>query len=150
MDLSALDLGALTRALDDPDPDREHFMDLASGSLWTFVLSQATDESRRRYDDIQAGQAGDWVRLPAPTPREAYEDAEDFVESLAATPVRESLFDALERRGSLKDFRERLMEHPDERASWLALRRARSRERLDAFLRSIGREPLAQPPETPA
>jgi hypothetical protein len=149
MDLSQLDLGALTRALDDPDPDREHFMELATGRLWTFVLSQATDETRRRYDEIQGGHAGEWVRLPAPTPREAYEEAEDFVESIAAAEIRESLFDALERRGSLKDFREQLMQHADERAGWLALRRRRSRWRLEAFLRSIGADRV-EVPEAPA
>lgn len=148
MDLSRLDLGALATALDDPDPDREHFLDLATGSLWTFVLSQATDESRERYEAILGGQAGDWVRLPGPTQREAYEDAEDFVESIPTPEVRDSLFDALERRGSLKDFRERLMQHPEERAGWLAVRRQRSRERLDAFLRSQGWQVQAR--EAPA
>lgn len=137
MDLSTLDLGALSRALDDSDPDREHFLETATGSLWTFVFSQATDETRQRYDDVSGAE---WLRIPSPSPREAYEEAEDFVERIAEEEAREALFLALERRGSLRDFREELMRYPDVRADWLSLRRRRSRERLEAFLTAHGLE----------
>lgn len=139
MNVSDLDLDALSRALDDSDPDREHYLHLPTGSLWTFVFSQATDEARARYDVVRADTAG-WLQIPSPSPRESYEDAEDFVEQIGPEETRESLFGALERRGSLKDFREELMRHPDERARWVALGRRRSRERLEAFLRSLGLE----------
>ncbi len=43
MNLSGTDRDALSRALDDSDPDREHFWDPQGGVLWTFVLSEATD-----------------------------------------------------------------------------------------------------------
>jgi len=144
MNVSQLDLSALSRALDDSDPDREHFLEPATGSLWTFVFSQATDETRQRYEDVLAA-SGDWLRLPSPTPREAYEEAEDFVAGLE-DEVQDALFSALERRGSLKDFREALMRFPDERAQWLSLRRRRSRQRLDSYLGSLG---LAVPDPIP-
>lgn len=137
MDLSKLDLPALSRALDDSDPDREHFLETATGSLWTFVFSQATDETRQRYEDVSGA---DWLRIPSPSPREAYEEAEDFVERVEEEETREALFGALERRGSLRDFREELMRYPDVRADWLSLRRRRSRERLEAFLAAHGLE----------
>jgi len=137
MDLSKLDLPALSRALDDSDPDREHFLETATGSLWTFVFSQATDETRQRYEDVAGAE---WLRIPSPSPREAYEEAEDFVERVAEEETREALFGALERRGSLRDFREELMRYPDVRADWLSLRRRRSRERLEAFLAAHGLE----------
>jgi hypothetical protein len=145
MDLSQLDLAALSRALDDSDPDREHFLEAATGSLWTFVFSQATDETRQRYEDV-LGAPDAWIRLPSPTPREAYEEVEDFVDGLGED-AQGALFGALERRGSLKDFREALMRFPDERAQWLSLRRRRSRERLEAYLRSAG---LPLPAGTPS
>jgi len=138
MNLSDLDLGALSRALDDSDPDREHYLHRDRGTLWTFVFSEATDETRLRYEEVRAGLTDGWLQIPSPSPREAYEDAEDFVERIEHEEVRESLFGSLERRGSLKDFREELMRHPDVRAEWLAACRRRSRERLDAFLRTLG------------
>ena len=143
MDLSTLDLGALSRALDDSDPDREHFLDEATGSLWTFVFSQATDETRQRYEDVGSGG---WLRIPSPSPLEAYEEAEDFVDAIRESEVQDSLFGALEKRGSLKDFREELMRYPEMRANWLSLRRRRSRERLEAFLAARG---LEVPPSIP-
>jgi hypothetical protein len=138
MDLSQLDLPALSRALDDSDPDREHFLEPATGCLWTFVFSQATDETRERWEQVQGAPEGQWVRVPSPTPREAYEEAEDFVNGIAEEEAREGLFAALERRGSLKDFREELMRFPEIRAHWLAVRRRRSKERLDAYLGGFG------------
>ena len=138
MNVSDLDVGALSRALDDSDPDREHYLHRTSGSLWTFVFSQATDEARRRYEEVRAGLSDGWIQVPSPSTRDSYEEAEDFVERIGVEDVRESLFGALERRGSLKDFREELMRHPDVRAEWLAVCRRRSRERLEAFLRTLG------------
>ena len=64
--------------------------------------------------------------------------AEDYERSFE---LREALFGALERRGSLKDFREELMRHPDVRAAWLAARRKRSQARLEAFLAELGVQP---------
>ncbi|MFN8177041.1 MAG: UPF0158 family protein [bacterium] len=138
MNVSDLDLGALSRALDDSDPDREHYLHRTRGALWTFVFSQATDETRQRYEEVRAGLSDGWLQVPSPSPRESYEDAEDFVERIESEEVRESLFGALERRGSLRDFREELMRHPDVSAEWLSVCRRRSRERLEAFLRTLG------------
>lgn len=140
MNVSDIDLDALSRALDDSDPDREHYLHRSTGSLWTFVFSQATDEARARYDDVRGPSSAGWLQVPSPSPRESYEDAEDFVERVEAEETREALFGALERRGSLRDFREELMRHPDVRAQWLALCRRRSRERLETFLRGLGLE----------
>lgn len=140
MDVSRLDLAALSRALDDSDPDREHYLEPETGAQWTFVFSQATDETRRRYDEVQGALGQGWSRIPSPTPREAYEEAEDFVEGLGEGALQDALFVALERKGSLKDFREELMRYPDIRAQWLALRRRRSRERLEDYLADLGLE----------
>ena len=140
MNVSDLDLDALSRALDDSDPDREHYLHRTTGSLWTFVFSQATDESRARHDDVRSDSGASWLQVPSPSPKESYEEAEDFVDRIEAVETREALFGALERRGSLRDFREELMQHPEIRAQWLALSRRRSRERLEAFLRGLGLE----------
>ena len=53
MNLSNIDPAALSQALDDYDPDREHFLDLTDGSFWTFVFSESTDETRKKYDDVR-------------------------------------------------------------------------------------------------
>jgi len=143
MDLSQLDLAALSQALDDSDPDREHFLSLRDGSLWTFVLSDSTDETRRRHEEVRGGLGETWRAVPSMTTQEAYEEIEDFVEQVGNEEVQEALFRAIERKGALRNFREAILQYPEERQGWSAHRRERSSRRLEAFLRSLGVRPAA-------
>jgi hypothetical protein len=138
MNASQLDLNALSQALDDHDPDREHFLDLEAGSLWTFVFSEATDEARTRYAEVAGAPGGSWVRIPSMTLQEAYEEIEDFVDSLPEGEVQDGLYRALERKGALRNFREAIMRLSEERQGWSAHRRQGSRRRLEAFLETNG------------
>jgi hypothetical protein len=149
MNVSELDLVALSQALDDHDPDREHFLDTRTGSLWTFVLSTSTDETRKRLAEIRAdvGAGGGWVRVLSMTTQQAYEEIEDFIEEDVDPADRETLFEALEKKGAIRNFREALMRMGDVRARWTVYRRERSRARLGRFLEGLGLSvPASDPP----
>jgi hypothetical protein len=137
MDVSKLDLSALSGALDDYDPDREHYLDLQHGSICSFVFSEFTDESRKRFDEIREALGERYVKIPSMTTQEAYEEAEDFVDSLQDLGVQEELFRALESRGSIRNFRESLLQHPEERLLWAGQRKERSARRLRNFLETL-------------
>jgi hypothetical protein len=137
MDVSKLDLSALSQALDDHDPDREHYLDLQHGSLCSFVFSEFTDESRKKFDEIREALGARYVKIPSMTTREAYEEAEDFVDGLPDSGVQEELFRALENRGSIRNFREALLQHAEERLLWTGHRRERSARRLERFLATL-------------
>jgi hypothetical protein len=145
MNVSDLDRGALARALDDHDPDREHYLALEDGSVWTFVFSGATDETRERRDVVLAGLGTTYLRIPSRTPQEAFEEIEDFVEGMSDPKAQDQLFVALERRGAFRNFREALLRHPDEHRRWRERRREASRCRLAAFLATLGIEERAEP-----
>jgi len=70
--------------------------------------------------------------------QEAYEEVEDFVDSLPEGSVQDDLYRALERKGALRNFREAIIRLSDERQAWTAHRRERSRARLEAFLEARG------------
>ena len=140
MELSNLDLEQLSRALDDPDPDREHYLNLETGSLWTFVFSESTDETRKERDGVLEHIGSKYLQVPSMTTQEAYEQIEDFVDSVQNLEVQDKLFRALERRGAFKNFREAILKYPEERLQWSNHRRERSRRRLESFLGSIGLE----------
>ncbi len=140
LNLSDLDLRALSHALDDSDPDRESYLDRETGSLWTFVFSEASDETRARRTEILE-DAERWMRIPSRSPQATFEEIEDFVEELPEGDVQEALFVALEKRGAMKNFREALMEHPEVRQAWLGASRRRSQARLDEFLGTLGLAP---------
>lgn len=138
MNVSLLDLDSIRRALDDHDPDREHFLDLETGSVWTFVFSEATDETRERYEQVRRALGAGWIRIPSVTPQVAFEEIEDFVEEMENPSAQQALFVALERRGAFRNFREALLQLPEEHRRWRSLRREASQRRLDGFLASNG------------
>jgi hypothetical protein len=142
LDVSRLDVAAVSRALDDHDPDRDHFLDATDGSVWTFVFSEATDETRERREAVLGGLGTTHVRIPGRSPQEAFEEIEDFVEGMEDPAVQHALFRAIERKGAFRNFREALLEHPEEHRRWRALRKEASRRRLEAFLGSLGIELL--------
>jgi hypothetical protein len=145
MNVSNLDIDAVTRALDDHDPDREHFLALEEGSVWTFVFSEATDETRDSREAILAELGQTHLRIPSQTPQEAFEEIEDFVEGMEDPKIQDELFLALEKRGAFRNFREALLRHPEEHRRWRARRREASRRRLEAFLASLGLTEWAGP-----
>jgi hypothetical protein len=140
MNVSDLDLAAISQALDDHDPDREHYLDLREGSLWTFVFSESTDETRSRLAEVTAGEGSTHRRIPSMTAQEAYEEVEDFVEGLTDPEAQDRLFAALEKKGALRTFREALLVSAETRQGWTAFRRERSRSRLERFLAELGIE----------
>lgn len=137
LNLSDLDLAAISQALDDYDPDREHYLDLTEGSIWTFVFSESTDETRNKHDRIRLGSEGAHVRIPSITTQQAYEEIEDFVEGLTDESVQDALFGALEKKGAFRSFREAILAYPQERQQWMVYRKERSRSRLEAFLGTL-------------
>ena len=137
MNLSPQNRESLIKALDDFDPDREHFVRRDDGSLWTFVLSEATDESREKLETILGPESEVWARVPSRSSRDAFEEIEDFVELLEDVESRRTLFATLEGRGAFRAFREFMLEHPAERASWEEFRAARSERRFATFLESL-------------
>ncbi len=142
----SLDREALARALDDPDPDREHFFRVEDGSMWTFVASEATDETRAIYERIQRAIGREWRRLPSKSLQETFEEMEDFVEGLADPAVRRPLFLTLEGKGAFRLFREFMLEHPTERALWTEFREERLRRRVERFVETIEPPMPASPP----
>lgn len=144
MDLSNLDIAAITRALDDHDPDREHFLDLGDGSVWTFVFSEATDETRERHEAILKALGETHRRIPSQSPQEAFEEVEDFVEGIKDEKLQNQLFTALEKRRALRNFREVLLQQTEEHRRWRAIRKESSRVRLEAFLDDLGLEPAPE------
>lgn len=137
MNLSPQNRETLIRALEDFDSDREHFARRDDGSLWTFVVSEATDEIRERREAILGAESEKWARVPSRSSRDAFEEIEDFVELLEDVETRNTLFATLEGRGAFRAFREFMLDHPSERASWEEFRAERSARRLAHFLESL-------------
>lgn len=150
MSVSSFDHDAIRRALDDFDPDHEHFANLREGSVWTFVFSEATDETRGQLDAVVSELGQGWVRIPSKTSQEAFEEMEDFVEGMNDTGSQNLLFAALESRGAFRAFREFMLEHPEVRGPWEEFRALRLDQRTQRFLDSLSPSPAPTETESPA
>jgi len=148
MNLSSIDRESLSRALDNHDPDRELYLSLIDGSLQIFVLSEATDETRALLDKIQSDLGRSFVRVPSMTSQEAFEEMEDFADSLEDVSARNALFSNLEGKGAFRRFREFMLENAPLRERWNEFRGERSRNRLDEFLRTLSPREEISLPET--
>ena len=137
MNLSSIDRESLSRALDDHDPDRELYLNLVDGSLQVFVLSEATDESRAQQERIQSELGKSFVRVSSMTSQDAFEEMEDFADSLEDAPTRDGLFKTLEGKGAFRRFRELMLENAPLRERWNEFRAERSKNRLEKFLRTL-------------
>jgi hypothetical protein len=71
---------------------------------------------------------------------------EDFVEGLADADARRTLFSTLESKGAFRLFREYMLEHPAERASWEEFRSERLGRRIERFMSTLPESVSAVPP----
>lgn len=145
MNLSSIDRESLSRALDDHDPDRELYLSLIDGSLQVFVLSEATDETRALQERIQSELGISFVRVPSMTSQEAFEEMEDFADSVEDVSTRSVLFSTLEGKGAFRRFRELMLENAPLRERWNEFRGERSRNRLEAFLLTLSPREVSLP-----
>jgi hypothetical protein len=148
MNLSSIDRESLSRALDDHDPDRELYLSLIDGSLQVFVLSEATDETRARQERIQSELGKSYVRVSSMTSQEAFEEMEDFADSLEDVSTRDMLFKTLEGKGAFRRFREVMLESAPLRERWNDFRAERSKNRLEKFIRILAAREEVTFPET--
>ncbi|HET9887327.1 MAG TPA: UPF0158 family protein [bacterium] len=137
MNLSSIDREALSRALDDHDPDRELYLSLVDGTLQLFVLSEATDETRALQEKVQSLVGKSFVRVTSMTSQEAFEEMEDFADSLDDASAKDALFRTLEGKGAFRRFREVMLENAPLRERWMEFRAQRSQNRLEKFLRTL-------------
>ncbi|MAF27006.1 MAG: UPF0158 family protein [Gemmatimonadota bacterium] len=140
--IASIDRAALSRALEDADSDREHYLCLTAGTLHTFVRSRASDESADAYERVQEGLGDEFLRIPSRNPQAAFEEIEDFVESVENPEIRDEFFRAIERRGALRNFREAILPHSQEMQRWSEWRREGREKRMEGFLRSLPGEAL--------
>ncbi len=83
-----------------------------------------------------------FVEVPVADSHEAYDDMEDFIETVQDTRMQEELWDAVRGPGAFHRFKDLLAEYPGERERWSRFQEARVRERMSDWLLDQGIEPL--------
>jgi hypothetical protein len=128
LELSAIDLSALSEALEDHSDFVTWFLDPASGEVvpWS-----------EEMDEPCPGDGQAYRVEPLPT-REAYQDLQDFVARVPDRRASELLARAIEGRGAFRRFKDTLLEFPTLRDTWFAFHDMRMRRRAVQWLRDAG------------
>jgi predicted nucleotidyltransferase len=128
LELSAVDLDALSQALEDHSDFVSWFVDPASGEVvpWSADMDLPDPEDR-----------GACYVEPLPS-WEAYEDLQDFVARVPERRAAELLARAIEGRGAFRRFKDTLFEFPAVREAWFAFHDVRMRRRAVEWLRDAG------------
>jgi hypothetical protein len=98
--------------------------------------------SVREAAAVDLGFGSRFVEIPFRESRAGYEDMEDFIETVSDERLRNRLWRAIEGRGAFGRFRDKLLDHPNERDRWHTFKDERERERAIEWLRSEGVEPI--------
>jgi hypothetical protein len=124
------------------------YFDVRSGDVQMVPIDRLDDEGVcPSEDEIDAGlDAGHLIPIEPLGSSVEYGWMAEFAASVADARLRERLEAALDGRGAFRRFKHVLLDHPDERARWFALRDARLREAARAWLAEQGIEPATTPP----
>jgi hypothetical protein len=125
LELSAVDLDALSEALEDHSDFLRWFLDPGSGE----VLAWSED-----MDEPYPGDGEACFIEPLPS-WEAYEDLRDFVARVPERRAAELLARAIEGRGAFRRFKDTLFEFPALREAWFTFHDVRMRRRAVEWLR---------------
>jgi hypothetical protein len=96
-------------------------------------------------DAVERGLGARFLDVPSIDSRDAYQDMEDFIDTVEGTAIQSHLWDAIRGRGAFRRFTAELGRHPSEEQRWYTFKQARLRDRVLAWLESEGIEPIEDP-----
>lgn len=105
-----------------------------NGTVGDGVADADVADVQQRVDEYLAR----FLIVPAMTSGEAYEDMEDFAETLEDDHLHNLLVTALHGRGAFRRFKNVLMDYPAERQRWFDFHDTRMRQRVEDWLRDKG------------
>lgn len=128
LELSAVDLDALTEALEDHSHMVQWFIDPATGGVIPWM-----EDGDEPCPDEQGARCID----PIPS-AEAYRDMQDFVARVPDRRAADLLSRAVEGRGAFRRFKDTLFEFPELRDTWFEFHDVRMRRRAIEWLVDCG------------
>ncbi len=83
-----------------------------------------------------------YVQVPIADVHEAYDDMEDYIETVRGARLQEEIWEAIRGRGAFRRFKELLADYPQERERWFKFQDERVRQRMLDWLAEQGIDPL--------
>ena len=133
-----IDLGELCEALDSAGPELVWYLDLETGDL--LFVSSFGDDPGKLAERIES-EPERYEGVPALESHEAYQDMEDFIQTVKDRYLVGLLEVAIDGKGAFRRFKNVLARFPDEQERWFRFKDARLRSRALQWLEEIGVQP---------
>jgi hypothetical protein len=135
-----VDLPMLCLALEDGSGMQKYYLDSQTGEVIPISsgseFSDDFDSNQEMEDAIECDPTR-YIRVPNISSREAYENMEEFIETLGDPNLKEKLYIAIDGPGAFRRFKDVLISYPEERERWFALRDKKIENKGLEWLKSI-------------
>jgi hypothetical protein len=92
----------------------------------------------RDADRIEGDFSGRFITIPSQSSFEGYRDMEAFITTVRDPRLQEQLESAISGRGAFRNFKEVLLDYPNERKRWFQFKRDRLYQRMLEWLKAEG------------
>jgi len=131
-----IDLDELYLAMEDSSYDHEYYLDLVTGEILLLTEYMDDDEGKKLREKIDNG-LDRYERIPKTESHEGYEDMQDFIATVKNERLWELLEVAINGKGAFRQFKDALLNYPEERERWFHFKDNRVQARALEWLGDI-------------
>jgi len=131
-----IDLDELCSAMENSSYEHEYYLDLDNGEI-LFLSEYMDDEETRKLKDQIEEDFDRYERIPKAESDEGYEDMVDFIATVKDEHLNELLEVAINGKGAFRQFKDVLLNYPEERERWFQFKDDRTQERALEWLDDI-------------
>jgi hypothetical protein len=126
-----VDFEELRFAMEDASYEHRYFMDTETGEVILVSEYDGDEETSERLEAIDQAEPGRYLQVPRAESRTAYEDMQDFIDTVSDKHLQELLDVGIQGKGAFRRFKDVLARDPAEQQRWFAFQT----ERLDTRVR---------------
>lgn len=135
-----VDLDALVVAFSDETVERTYYIDRDTGRVFNVLEDHDDPETQEIVWQLEADTRQQFIQIPKQSLEETLAEQDAFMESLDEGELRSKLENLLEDDPDGSKFADFVERNRDTREAWRDFRAARSRERAQAWLKSLAAE----------
>lgn len=130
-------MDAIIIAFNDNSLERSYYLERETGRIFNLREDRIDSGTEEIAWEIEADDGRRFVQVPKLSMEELMQEQESFVDSVQVGQLKNALSEVLESDSDGSGFDEFVNRHRQAREMWKAYTKVRSRERADAWLRSL-------------
>jgi len=138
-----IDMDSLYIAMEDNSYENFCFLDMETGELLFFSDYLDDDENGISKDEVEENEER-YEPVPKIDSDEAWEYMEDFIDTLTDDRLARLLARSIRGRGAFRQFKNILLDYPEEEARWYKFKDDKIKEQAREWLKEIGVTPIGE------